>query len=188
MKQKGFSIGISNCIRKHNPSMGEGEQAFTLVELLVVIAIVAVLAGAVLIAINPQSLLQKSRDSKRLQDMDTLVKAVNLALVDGEIALGDFGPTTSGAGAQAVDGSGWVSFNIPTGKTGLSKFIPALPLDPLNTGSNVYTFQSTTADFEINAVLEHADNGTKMGTDGGDSAAVYEVGTSLTVIASGTGP
>lgn len=166
------------------------QKGFTLVELLVVIAIVAVLAGAVLIAINPQALIQKSRDSKRLQDMDTLVKAINLALADGEITLTVAGPLQSdmGAGAQDVDGTGWVSFTVPDGKTGLSKYIPALPLDPLNTDPNIYTFQSTLTDFEINAVLEHTDNAAKMGTDGGDGADVYEVGTSLTIISSGTGP
>ena len=160
------------------------QKGFTLVELLVVIAIVAVLAGAVLIAINPQALIQKSRDSKRLQDMDTLVKAINLSLADGEITLTVAGPTTTGmgVGAQDVDGTGWVSFTVPIGKTGLSKYIPALPLDPLNTGLSLYTFQSTLTDFEINAVLEHADSAGKMGTDGGDSAGAYEVGSSLTVI------
>ena len=163
------------------------QKGFTLVELLVVIAIVAVLAGAVLIAINPQALIQKSRDSKRLQDMDTLVKAINLALADGEVTLAVAGPTSSdmGAGAQDVDGTGWVSFTVPVGKTGLSKFIPALPLDPLNT-TNVYTFQSTLTDYEINAVLEHADSASKMSLDGGDSVGAYEVGTSLGIITSGT--
>jgi len=163
------------------------QKGFTLVELLVVIAIVAVLAGAVLIAINPQALIQKSRDSKRLQDMDTLVKAINLSLADGEITLAVAGPLSSGmgAGAQDVDGTGWVTFTVPVGKTGLSKFIPALPLDPLNT-TNLYTFQSTLTDYEINAVLEHADNTAKMSLDGGDSVGAYEVGTSLGIITSGS--
>lgn len=167
------------------------QKGFTLVELLVVIAIIAVLAGAVLIAINPQALIQKSRDSKRLQDMDTLVKAINLALADGEIALDEVGPLSSGVGGenvQKVDGSGWVSFTIMQDKTGLSKYISTLPLDPLNTGSNVYTFQSTLTDFEINALLEHTDNAAKMSTDGGEDNGVYEVGTSLSVIISGTNP
>ncbi len=159
------------------------EKGFTLVELLVVIAIVAILAGAVLIAINPATLMQKARDSRKLADMDTLVKAMNLAMTEGEITLASMAAATTSAqvGAQAVNGTGWIRFAIPIGKTGLSKYVAALPLDPTNTGSNVYSFQSTLTDFEIDAVLEHADNATKMTTDGGNSATKYEVGTSLII-------
>lgn len=162
-------------------------KGFTLVELLVVIAIIAILGGILMIAINPQSLIQKSRDAKRLEDVGTLVKAMNLALADSEIQLaatGTCGTCTSLAGTQGVTGAGtdWVKFTIPTGKTGLSKFIPALPVDPVNTDANVYTFASTLSGFEFNAVMEHADNLTKMSTDGGDNEDVYEAGTSLTIL------
>ncbi|MBU0534732.1 MAG: type II secretion system protein [Patescibacteria group bacterium] len=159
------------------------EKGFTLVELLVVIAIVAILAGAVLIAINPATMMQKARDSRRLGDMDTLVKAMNLAITEGEITLATMAAATTSAQAtaQVVDGTGWIRFAIPATKTGLSKYVAALPLDPTNTGSNVYSFQSTLTDFEMDAVLEHADNAIKMTTDGGNSATKYEVGTSLTI-------
>jgi prepilin-type N-terminal cleavage/methylation domain-containing protein len=162
-------------------------KGFTLVELLVVIAIVAILAGAVLIAINPASMMQKARDARRLGDMDTLVKAVNLALTEGEITLTNMAAVTTSADsdAQVVDGTGWIQFTIPVttpAKTGLAKYVAALPLDPTNTAPYVYSFRSTLTDFEMDAVLEHADNATKMSTDGGDSATKYEAGTSLVII------
>src|SRR3990167_3879845 len=101
------------------------DQGFTLVELLVVIAIIAVLAGVVLVAINPTALLAKSRDAARLQDVDNLHKALSLALADNEVTLSSTSgctTCTSSTGTQAVNGSaGWVKFTIPTGKTGLSK-------------------------------------------------------------------
>lgn len=161
------------------------KKGFTLVELLVVIAIIAVLAGALLIAINPQSMIQKSRDAKRLQDIETLFKAVNLALADGEITLVDTASCStcdSASGTFVVTGTGWVPFTIVTGKTGLSKFIATLPRDPLNTGVNIYSYGATITNFELNAVMEHADNLAKMTTDGGNNDAAYEVGTSLSIL------
>ncbi|MBI2414464.1 prepilin-type N-terminal cleavage/methylation domain-containing protein [candidate division WWE3 bacterium] len=169
---------------KYNKSIGE--KGFTLVELLVVVAIIAVLAGVVIVAINPAALLQKSRDATRLQDVENIHKAMSLALADGEITLtatpANCGTCDSLGGTQAVDGTGWVQFAIPTGKTGLAKYLPTLPADALNTGANVYTFGSTVAGYELNTVLESPDNAAKMSTDGGNAAGIWEVGTSLTIL------
>ena len=162
------------------------QKGFTLVELLVVIAIIAVLAGVLLVAINPIQFLQRGRDTRRIEDMDALNKAIALALADGEIILtatGTCATCTSLSGSQALDGSaGWVKFDIPTGKVGLTKYIPTLPIDPLNTAPNVYTFGSTVDGYELNAVFESAENDAKMSTDGGSDLEVYEVGTSLTIL------
>lgn len=162
------------------------DEGFTLVELLVVVAIIAVLAGVVVVAVNPASLLQKSRDATRLQDLENVHKAMSLAMAEGEITLTAVDPTacascTSVSGTQAVDGTGWVSFTVPTGKTGLSKYLPTLPVDPTNSGTNVYTYGATTTDYELNTVLESPDNAAKMSTDGGNDANAWEIGTSLTV-------
>jgi prepilin-type N-terminal cleavage/methylation domain-containing protein len=162
-------------------------KGFTLIELIVVIAIIAVLAGVVLVAINPAVLLAKSRDAKRLEDFDALHKAISLAIADGEIILvntnGVCATCTSASGVQTVDGDdGWVKFEPVAGRTGLSKFLPALPLDPLNTGDYIYSFASTTQDWEINAVLESPDNANKMTVDGGNNDGRLEVGTNLQII------
>jgi type IV pilus assembly protein PilA len=87
------------------------QKGFTLIEMLVVIAIIAILAGAVLIAINPAETMKKSRDSTRLSDMDTLRSAINMALAEGEITLVDLDdPTNSGIDSQAADGTGYIKY------------------------------------------------------------------------------
>ena len=165
--------------------MKKNQKGFTLVELLVVVAIIVVLAGVLLLAINPAALLAKGRDARRLEDIEALNKALALSLADGEITLtatGACATCTSLSGTQVVTGGGWVKYTLPAGKTGLGKYLAALPIDPLNTGTNVYTFASTLTNYELNLVLESADNAAKMTTDGGNAADVLEVGTSLIVL------
>lgn len=156
-------------------------KGFTLVELLIVIAIIGILAGAVLLVINPAELLREGRDAQRLQDLDSVNKALTLALADGEIALTD----TSGVCGtcisdatnprQAVDGAtGWVPFTIPAGLTGIGKYISTLPTDP---SINAYYYASDGINYEMNCVLEATDNATRMTTDGGNNDAAYEIGT-----------
>jgi prepilin-type N-terminal cleavage/methylation domain-containing protein len=166
--------------------MRKSQKGFTLIELIVVIAIIAVLAGVVLVAINPAVLLAKSRDAKRLEDFDALNKAISLAIADGEIILLDkttCTTCTSLSTVQVVDGeSGWIQFGIVPGRTGLSKFLPSLPLDPINNETYHYSFGSTLTDWEINGVLESPDNGSKMTVDGGDNDLKFEVGTNLKIL------
>ena len=54
----------------------KNKKGFTLIELLVVIAIIALLASVVLVALN--SARQKSRDAKRIADINQLGKAFEL--------------------------------------------------------------------------------------------------------------
>jgi prepilin-type N-terminal cleavage/methylation domain-containing protein len=161
------------------------KKGFTLIELMVVIAIITVLSGVLVAAINPTQLLAKGRDARRLSDVENIRNAIALAITDGEITLvSTSGCTTctSLAGTQAVDGTGFVKFTIPSGKTGLSKFLPGLPLDPTNVDTSVYSYGSDGTDFEVNAVLNAADNAARMSTDGGDDPLVFEMGTKLTIL------
>ena len=164
------------------------QKGFTLVEMLVVIAIIAILAGAVLLAINPAATMRKSRDTTRMNDLDSLRNAINIALTENEIMFADTGTSgdsSGGTSVQAADGiNGYIKFTIPDGKTGgLARYIPALPLDPTNTGDLIYRFEANAnQEFELNARLEFPGNAAKMENDGGDNADRYEVGTNLRII------
>jgi prepilin-type N-terminal cleavage/methylation domain-containing protein len=163
------------------------DKGFTLVEFLVVIAIVTVLTGVLVVAINPAAILAKGRDDKRLYHMDNLYKALVLAEAQGEIALRESsGDSVSGVpsvGDGDADGytDGWVSVEILAEKTGLAKYLPELPVDPLHPSMS-YSYASDGTSFELNCVLESADYITRMSVDGGDNNNVYEVGSSLLLI------
>ena len=151
-----------------------------------VVAVIVILAGVVVGLINPASILAKSRDARRLQDVSNISKVIALAIVDKELDLITTGDNcftcVSDAGTQSVDGSGYIKFTKMDGKTGLAKFMAALPVDPVNSGLYVYTFASNTTDYELNIVLESPDNAFKMTTDGGNNPNVYEVGSSNLII------
>lgn len=58
------------------------KRAFTLLEILLVVAIIAILAGIIIVAINPAKQLGNTRDSQRKSDINNLYKAVNQYLID----------------------------------------------------------------------------------------------------------
>lgn len=177
-----------------------------MIELLIVIAILAILATVVLLVINPVQMFAQARDSQRIYDLNTLSNATALYLTTvtspdldgtGGFACGtNYGASVS-AGAEyssaspaifasfttVVTGAGWV----PVAYTGISGGSPisSLPIDPTNTVASTYNYtyycDNTNKWFEFDAIMEsvrYANGGTDdvESTDGGDTAAVYEVG------------
>lgn len=164
------------------------QKGFTLVELLVVIAIIGVLAGAVLLVLNPAQILRNGRNAKRLEEVDAVNKAVALALANNDITITTAQTGNSGADTLVVTGGGWVKFDSGT----LAGYLSTLPLDP-SPGDPYYYGTDTSGNYEINAILETDGSGTddpslRMQNDGGDEADVYEVGTALTILSTTTAP
>lgn len=165
------------------------KRGFTLVELLVVIAILGVLVGVAYIAINPAEMMKKSRDSKRLSDLATIRKALDLALANGRTLTASTCTATvpcSSTGLRGVDGSGWV--NVV-----LSDYLSTLPIDPKAADSSFtdaagasvtpeYQFANDGSTYELRGHLESTANASFYTTDGGDDAGWQEVGTKLTLL------
>jgi len=173
------------------------KKGFTLIELLIVIAILAILAGIVIVALNPAELLKQARDGKRIGDLDNLVAALNLYLTDvnspnlcssgsGCLAGGVCTATTTlkifndnsggspvvcgiASSTTVINGHGWVDVDF-TAVSGGSP-IAMLPLDPLNSSPYLYAYKATTSPnsaFEIDARLESSKQRGLMANDGGD--------------------
>ncbi len=63
------------------------QPGFTLIELIIVIAIIAIIAGAVFVAINPAKRMQQARDSAASSNAQQIDKAVQLYMTDNGTAI-----------------------------------------------------------------------------------------------------
>jgi prepilin-type N-terminal cleavage/methylation domain-containing protein len=57
-------------------------KAFTLIELIIVIAIIAILAGAIFVAVDPARRLHEARNARRANDISAILDAIKTYQVD----------------------------------------------------------------------------------------------------------
>ena len=199
-------------IKNSNRSLNKNKKGFTLIELLIVIAILAVLMSVIIITINPAEMLRKSRDSRRVSDLDALRTALNLYLsenLNGFPSVADdyayisvpqatAGTTTAlycgGTGKSCyatttasyknIDGTGWIPINFK----GLTFAAPisALPTDPTNSTSSllyyIFCASSSLTSFELDANFESNAYQSLKNTDGGSTSTWYEIGSDLNIL------
>lgn len=130
-----------------------GQRGFTLIELLVVIAIIGILSSVVLASLN--SARSKARDTTRKQNIDQLVKAINLYYnQNGTLPGTNVCHTVTNGGVNLTQ---FTNHLVPT-------FIKELPKDPTITGINAgnYVYQkisNTSGQFLVCALMENASAG-----------------------------
>jgi len=124
------------------------QKGFTLLEVLLVIALIAVLAGIVIVAINPAKQLAEGRNTQRRSDVTTILDATYQYAIDhaGGIPAIDAVTGTSQVIGTATTGCDTIcagqtttaacldltSYLLPT-------YIVAIPFDP-STGSAAKTY------------------------------------------------
>lgn len=156
------------------------QKGVTFVEIFIVIAILGTFLTLILLIVDPVAAQKKARDNVRITDSATLSRAIEEYIsnntvppdLDETLRESDTVPTGSlGPVYSATDG--WIDQNM-------SDFLNKLPVDPLNTGTHIYSYQRSGSTYEINMVMEYYTE--TMTDDDGDNSGVYELGTDLTII------
>ncbi len=105
--------------------MSKTEKGFTLIELLVVLALIAILATVLIVAIRPQEIFKKARDTQRSGDLRNLDMALMAYLMErsqtANIILDNANNTTC-VGGTASD-TIYASVGYGEGATNLSPFV-----------------------------------------------------------------
>jgi hypothetical protein len=149
---------------------------------------------------NPSERARLSRDQQRIQDLQSLTKALDgylknnlkekvymcdgctlekTVFASGAISF-ESSVTIKDSDSSAVNITGWIpidfSLNAKTGETPILK----LPVDPVNVAPYVFTYSPGKNGFyKLSAALESATNDSLEMDDGGTVEDRYEVGTNL---------
>jgi len=120
-------------------------KGFTLLEVLLVIALIAILAGLIVVAVNPAKQLAGARNVQRQSDINTIVNAIYQYVIDGNALSTLSIPSIATCRATCIAYTAWTDNAqqiCRTERTGdcllgvenmddtLAAYLGALPVDP----------------------------------------------------------
>jgi type IV pilus assembly protein PilA len=133
------------------------QKGFTLLEILLVIALIAILAGIVIIAINPAKQLAEGRNSQRWSNINTILNATYQYALDNNGAIPSTITTTSTEICKtAATCTGLIDLSVLTAS---EKYIVSMPTDPNSSTTNGTGYHIVkTANGRITVSATHAEN------------------------------
>jgi type IV pilus assembly protein PilA len=111
------------------------KKGFTLLEVLLVVAIIAILAGIVILAINPNKQLADTRNTQRRSDVATIINAIYQYSIDNNGTLPGSLATATSSEICKIGGScaGFTDLSILASS---SKYLVSIPVDPTGQSTN----------------------------------------------------
>jgi prepilin-type N-terminal cleavage/methylation domain-containing protein len=129
------SIELPNAI-----AFNATEPGFTLIEILLVVAAIAILAGIVILAINPNKQLGDMRNTQRRADVNTILNAVYQYAIDngGLIPPTIASSTCATVPTNEICKTGGTCTNLVdlSALTAGEKYLISIPIDPNATSTN----------------------------------------------------
>jgi len=122
------------------------QDGFTLLEMLIVIGIIAILAAAVLVAINPARQFRLARDSQRTSNVTTILNAIGQDISENTGTFKCNGVATSLPATstimKSIGGFDIASCITPT-------YVAALPFDPAKSGAHFTSVTDYDSEYRV---------------------------------------
>lgn len=117
------------------------QKGFTLLEILLVVAAIAILAGIVILALNPNKQLGDTRNAQRRVDVNTILNAVYQYTVDNNGTLPTIPTATCALVATnevcKLTATGTCSTGVALSVlTTSEKYLTSMPIDPTTSSTN----------------------------------------------------
>lgn len=117
----------------YSSARNPNNRAFTLMEVLLVVAGIAILAGIVIVAINPTKQLGDTRNTQRKADVATILNATYQYMIDGNALPASVTTTPTEICRTGGTCTGLIDLSPLTTN---EKYLTAIPLEPQKTNVN----------------------------------------------------
>ena len=114
------------------------KKGFILIEILLVVAAIAILAGIVILAINPIKQLGDTRNAQRRADVNVILNAVYQYTIDNGSSLPTTITTTATEICALATCAGLINLDVLTLN---EKYLVSIPLEPQKTNANGAGYQ-----------------------------------------------